>query len=96
MRQIAAREMNPAKSVPIGADVLHFGDIVLREVIDVDATERCGGRVDGGLCVGLGFIEIEILLRQIVGDVVPDFRSGREFDGFVECVHGIVVLPFAR
>ena len=77
VREIAAVEMNPAQSVPIGGDILNFGEITMREVIDVEVAKRRGGGIDCGLGVGFGFFKIEISLDEIVGDVVPNFGRGR-------------------
>ena len=41
----------------------------------------------------LGAIEVGLLQRKLVGDVVPHQRRGSEFDGVIKGGERFVVLP---
>src|ERR1700757_3294685 len=81
---VAATEVDPSKRVPIRADGVDATEVVDLQAFDVDVAELRG---DFGYCrfsVLLRAIELQIVVGELIGDVIPDGGVAAKLDRFVE------------
>src|SRR5207253_8106409 len=85
-------ELHPAQRIPVSDQRGDEGQVFLRETVERNVAQCCGCRGNGGLGVLLGAVEMRSLERELVGDVVPDQRSGVKLDGVIEGGQRLIVL----
>ena len=82
----------PAERVPIHGKGSHDAQRRGVGASEVEVAGRCGHRCDSGLRVLLRAVEHRCVQRQLVGDVIPRRRCGRQRDGAIEGRRGLVHL----
>ena len=83
--EIAFAKIHPAESVPVDADARDLIEIVEREVREIDVAQIGGSGGDGGFGILRGLVELEIVLGESVGHVVPHHGRLRQLHSFFEC-----------
>src|SRR5579864_2206604 len=90
--QIAFGEMHPSQGIPVSDERGDERQFLLCEAIERDIAESGGRGRNCRLGVLLRFIQVRLLQRKLVGDVIPYERRSRKLDGMVEGGQRFVVL----
>ena len=70
---LSACEQHPPERIPVGRQAAHLRQLPARSGFRAKhIPERHRGGGHGGLRVLLGAIEVQMFIRKLVGDVIPD------------------------
>src|SRR4030081_2135929 len=82
--EIALGKMDPTQRVPIGNQRRHEREVLLRKAVERQIAQRRSRGRDGGLGVLLCAVQMLLLQRELVSNIVPHQWRGGDFYRMVE------------